>query len=74
MPKLPLIFGKTAIKTFEKIGYVFDRQKGSHIVLRHIDSPHRRLTIPNHTVLSKGTLRAILRESGLSIEEFIEIL
>ena len=46
MPKLPLISGRKAIKAFQKIGYEIDHQTGSHIILRHKEQPHRRLTIP----------------------------
>ena len=42
----------------------------SRIIVRHIKPPHRRITIPNHKVIAKGTLRKIIKESGLSLEEF----
>ena len=74
MPKLPIISGKDLVKVFAKLGYGIDHQTGSHIILRHKDPPHRRLTVPNHKEISKGTLRAIIRQSGLSREEFFEIL
>jgi len=74
MPKLPIISGKDLVKVFIKMGYEKDHQTGSHIILRHRDPPHRRLTIPNHNEISKGTLRAIIRQSGLSREEFFDIL
>ena len=73
MPKLPLISGQRAVNIFTKIGYSVDHQTGSHIILRHKDPPHRRLTIPNHKEISKGTLRAIIRQAGLSRDEFIEL-
>ena len=74
MPKLPIISGADLVKVFAKISYEKDHQTGSHIILRHKDAPHRRLTIPNHKEIAKGTLRAIIREAGLSREEFFEIL
>lgn len=74
MPKLPIISGKELIKVFARIGYEIDHQSGSHMILRHKDPPHRRLTIPNHHEISKGTLRAIIREAGLSRDEFFELL
>ena len=40
-----------------KVGYVVDRQRGSHIVLRHVVAPHRRLVVPDHKELATGTLR-----------------
>ena len=74
MPKLPLISGKDLVKAFAIIGYENDHQTGSHIILRQKNPPHRRLTIPNHKEIAKGTLRAIIRQSGLSREEFLELL
>ncbi|MBI2558317.1 type II toxin-antitoxin system HicA family toxin [Candidatus Woesearchaeota archaeon] len=73
MPKLPLISGKELVKVFAKVGYEIDHQTGSHVILRQKDAPHRRLTIPNHNEIAKGTLRAIIREAGLTREEFFEI-
>ena len=74
MPKLPIISGMELVKTFSKLGYEVDHQTGSHIILRHKDPPYRRLIIPNHKEISKGTLRAIIRQSGLTREEFFDIL
>jgi len=44
------------------------------MILRQRDSPHRRLTVPRHRELAKGTLRAIIREAGLTVEEFLRLL
>ena len=74
MPKLPIISGKGLVKVFTKLGYGIDHQTGSHIILRHKDPPYRRLTIPNHSEISVGTLRAIIRQAGLSREEFFKII
>jgi len=74
MPKLPIVSGKDLVKFFLKIGYEEDHQTGSHIILRHKNPPHRRLTIPNHKEISKGTLRAIIRQSGLSRDDFFKLL
>ena len=74
MKKLPLISGREAVKAFRKIGYEIDHQTGSHIILRHREPPHRRLSVPDHRELAKGTLRALIRQAGLTIEEFIELL
>jgi predicted RNA binding protein YcfA (HicA-like mRNA interferase family) len=53
---------------------VFDHQRGSHIVLRQIDPRHRRLTISDHDEVAKGTLRAIIRQAGLTVDEFEALL
>ena len=73
MRKLPVISGKDLCKKLEQAGYVFDHQTGSHIILRNEYPPHRRLTIPNHKEIAKGTLRAIIRQAGLSLDEFITL-
>jgi len=48
--------------------------RGSHIVMRQAELPHRRLTVPDHNPLAKGTLRAIIRQAGLTVEEFAALL
>lgn len=74
MPKLPVVSGREVVKALAKIGYDVDHQTGSHMILRQKEPPHRRLTVPNHPELAKGTLRAIIRQTGLTVEEFIELL
>jgi len=74
MSKLPVISGETAVKCFEKLGYVVARQKGSHIRMWHTDKSKKPLTIPNHKVLGKGLLRKLLRDAEISVEEFNELL
>ncbi len=68
--KLPRISGADCIKILKKHGFKFCRQKGSHIILKH-SSTNQILTIPDHKELDKGTLRAIIRYSGLSLKHFI---
>ena len=72
--KLPVVSGSDAIRAFRKAGYEFDVQHGSHIILRHADPPHRRLSVPSHKELAKGTLRTLIREAGLTVDEFIALL
>ena len=67
MAELPVVSGREAVKVFGKIGYRVDRQRGSHIVLRQAEPPHRRLTIPDHKEARKGTLRALIRQAGLTV-------
>lgn len=74
MSKLPVVSGEEAFKAFQKIGYDFDHQTGSHIIVRRNSVPFRRLTIPNHREIAKGTLRSLIREAGLTVEQFIELL
>ena len=70
MSVLPRISGRDAVSAFRKLGYEVDRQKGSHIILRHHEAPFRRLTVPDHREIAKGTLRALIREAGITVEEF----
>jgi predicted RNA binding protein YcfA (HicA-like mRNA interferase family) len=74
MTGLPVVSGRDIVRALAKIGYLQDHQRGSHIILRHQAPPHRRLTIPDHQELAKGTLRAIIREAGLTVEEMLELL
>ena len=74
MNSLPVVSGREVVKALEKIGYGFDRQRGSHMILRQQDPPHRRLTIPDHTEVAKGTLRTIIRQAGLTVEELNHLL
>ena len=74
MIKLPVVSGKKAVKTLSRLGYRIDHQTGSHIILRQNISPYRRLTIPNHRSIAKGTLRAIIRQAGLTPKEFVKLL
>jgi predicted RNA binding protein YcfA (HicA-like mRNA interferase family) len=71
---LPRISGREAVSAFRKLGYEFDRQRGSHMILRHTSPPHRRLTVPDHREVAKGTLRALIREAGITVEDFIAIV
>ena len=59
---------------FRQLGYEVDRQKGSHVILRQSRPPHRRLTVPDHREVAKGTLRALIREAGITVEEFVHLL
>ena len=73
MGKLANISGKEAAKAFEKAGWVSLGQVGSHLVMV---KPGIRvnLSIPQHKELSVGTLRALVRHAGLTVEEFLELL
>lgn len=74
MTRPPVVSGEEAVRAFAGLGYERDHQTGSHIILRHATPPHRRLTVPNHRELSRGTLRAPIRQAGLTVEEFARLL
>jgi predicted RNA binding protein YcfA (HicA-like mRNA interferase family) len=71
---LPRASGREVVKALNKVGYEQDRQRGSHIILRQHHYPHRRITVPDHKEVAKGTLRAIIRETGLTVDEFKALL
>jgi predicted RNA binding protein YcfA (HicA-like mRNA interferase family) len=56
-----------------RAGFVIYRQRGSHIALVR-DDPKAQTTVPSHKELDRGTLRAIIRQAGLSVEEFVALL
>ncbi|MGC2112116.1 MAG: type II toxin-antitoxin system HicA family toxin [Candidatus Korobacteraceae bacterium] len=73
MGKLANISGKEAAKAFEKAGWETIGQVGSHLVM--IKRGVRvNLSIPQHKELSVGTLRALIRLSGLSVDQFLQLL
>ena len=73
MSRLPVVSGKQCIKVLIKIGFVVIRQEGSHIILRRAD-PFSQVVVPDHKELDRGTLRAIIRQVGISVEEFSRLL
>ena len=75
MPRLPVTSGREALKAVQRAGFVFDHQRGSHVTLRHPETG-RRVTVPIHSGkdLKRGTLRGIIRDAGLSVEEFRRLL
>ncbi len=70
MSILPRVSGREVAAALASLGYEKDRQKGSHIVLRQAVHPHRRLVVPDHKEIAKGTLRALIKQAGLTVEEF----
>ncbi|MCL7415989.1 MAG: type II toxin-antitoxin system HicA family toxin [ANME-2 cluster archaeon] len=73
MPKLPIISGIKAIKAFSKAGWIPHRQVGSHVVLRK-EGFKITLSIPKHKELKPGLLRHLIKSTGLTIEEFQNLL
>jgi len=73
MGKLTNISGKEAVKAFEKAGWERIGQVGSHLIMVK-PGVRVNLSIPQHKELSVGTLRALIRNAGLSVDEFLELL
>jgi predicted RNA binding protein YcfA (HicA-like mRNA interferase family) len=71
MPRLPRLSGREVIRVLERLGFVQVRQRGSHAVLRK-ETPDGAVgcVVPLHDELAVGTLRGILRQAGVTPEEF----
>jgi predicted RNA binding protein YcfA (HicA-like mRNA interferase family) len=74
-PKLPVLSGHELIRALAKFGYVAVRQKGSHVRLRHsTDQQRLPVTVPLHSEIAFGTLRRILRDATITVEELLAAL
>jgi predicted RNA binding protein YcfA (HicA-like mRNA interferase family) len=74
-PKLPVVSGADLIRALAKFGYVTVRQKGSHVRLRHsTDLQRLPVTVPLHSEIAFGTLRRILRDASITVEQLISAL
>lgn len=72
MSRLPALSGQQCVAALEKAGFYVAR-RGKHITMRR-DNPPARVTIPNHKTLKKGTVRSIIRQAGLTVDEFLALL
>lgn len=72
--KLPVVSGRKVIKALTKVSFKIVGRKGSHIRLKKKDGKTLITVVPDHKELEKGTLKSILRQANLSLEEFLEIL
>ena len=72
MARLPIISGDVFVKTVHKIGYDWDHTEGSHMILLHPSKG--RLSVPRHKELGSGLLRALIRDAGLTRDEFLALL
>ncbi len=73
MSRLPRISGRDCVKVLDKVGFYLKRQHGSHLILRR-DNPFAQVVVPNHKELDRGTLRSIIRQTGLGVDEFVRLL
>lgn len=71
--KLPTdMSGQELVHVLLRVGFIVNRQRGSHIVLRR-DSPYARVVVPDHKQLRPGTLRQILHEAGITVEQLLDL-
>ena len=71
MPKLPRVSGAEVARALERLGFAVARQRGSHIVMRRGSSG---CVVPNHRELKTGTLSGVLKQAGVSVEDFMNAL
>jgi predicted RNA binding protein YcfA (HicA-like mRNA interferase family) len=73
MAALPAVSGAEAIQAFLRAGWIKDRQRGSHVILIKPGNP-ASLSVPQHRELAPGTLRALIRASGITVAQFVSLL
>lgn len=73
MSKLPQVSGSDVVRALQQLGFTVRRQHGSHIIMRR-DNPFAQAVVPNHRQIDRGTLRAILRQTEITAEQFIKLL
>ena len=72
MPTLPRLSGRAVVKAFGRNGWELARQKGSHMILVK-DGSWATLSVPDHREVAPGTLRSLIRASGLTVEAFLAL-
>jgi len=70
--RLPIVSGDEFVSAVKKVGYVWERTEGSHMILVH--PTWCRLSVPRHRELGRGLLRRLLRDGDLTPEEFLGLL
>ena len=75
-PSLPATNARRTIRALERAGFKERRRSGSHRLLVHFEDPSRVVVVPVHGSrdLKPGTLRSIIRQAGLTVDEFIDLL
>jgi len=71
--KLPHISGRECIRALERAGFYERRIKGDHVFMQR-DNPYAAAVVPLHKEVKPGTLRSIIRQAGLTVDEFVELL
>jgi predicted RNA binding protein YcfA (HicA-like mRNA interferase family) len=74
MVELKRVSGRDVIRALGRLGFVQARQRGSHVVLKKMPQGVRGCVVPLHRELAIGTLRGILKQAGVSPEEFLDNL
>ena len=73
--KLPILSSRKVLKVLQSEGFEITRQSGSHIILvKYVDNKKLTVVVPKHAEIAKGTLLSIISQSGLTKEEFLELI
>jgi len=74
--RIPRLTGEQVVRALRKSGFFIHHQKGSHVTLRYREDINRRTVVPVHKgkTLGKGLLSAIIKDAGLTVEEFKKLL
>jgi len=67
-----VVSGERAVGAFQKAGWLRDHQHGSHVILIKAGHP-ATLSVPQHRELAPGTLRALIRASGMRVDQFVDL-
>jgi predicted RNA binding protein YcfA (HicA-like mRNA interferase family) len=73
MPRLPAVNWQDAVRAFEGAGWQHDRTRGSHYILTRSGQPGL-LSVPMHDPIKRGTLRRLIREAGMTVDQFVNLL
>ncbi|MBC7869454.1 MAG: type II toxin-antitoxin system HicA family toxin [Chitinophagaceae bacterium] len=73
MSRLPQVSARECVNALQRGGFKQRRQTGSHIVMQR-DDPYAVAVVPNHNPIGKGTLRSIIKQAGLTVDEFLALL
>lgn len=73
MTRIPVLSGKKCVRILQKAGFYLKRQEGSHLILRR-NEPFAQIVVPDHRELDRGTLRSIIRQAGMNMEDFTKLL
>lgn len=71
MPNLPVVSGSETVRTLQNLGFIIVRQRGSHIILC---KGSQGCVVPNHRQIKTGTLAGLLKQGGVSVDDFINAL
>ena len=70
---VPILTGREVVRIFESLGWTVDRQRASHIIMTK-PGEMATLSIPDHKEVARGTLRALIRSAGLTVQQFVNAI